>query len=151
VGEPGTDAYVPATPAVRWLGEHGGETLTVKGRLTLTGGPVPQADLVFGRRGDRWLRLTFVAGDGVHLLQRAESGGEPGPWERLAVHRTGEDVPLGEEMAVLLKVTRSRLQVRLGGAMVINEPRPEGLGPEGRWGVGGPAQSRARWERLSVR
>lgn len=138
-GQPGQPGFLPGSPQIRWVGNHGRRELEFAASVTLRG-QVPQADLAFERGGERWLRVTIHGGDGIHVSERQPDG----TWRELGVHLAPAELVADKPIPLRVLARAGKLAVELAKKQVLSIPIP-GLDLQCRWGLGGPIGSKARW------
>jgi hypothetical protein len=143
IGKPGDPGFVPGSPAIRWLGSSTRESYSLTARLTIRSTGAGQADLLFGRVGDRWLRVSMVPGAGAFLLRRTDQGNTVGPWKVVEVNRDVPGLVADQKLLLRLWVRHTKIGFTLAGKTVLDVELGDPL--VGKWGVGGPARSEALW------
>lgn len=150
-GRPGTPDYQPGSPAVRWMGSTTRTSYRVETELVIRGKGAQQADLVFGRIGRGWLRLSLVPGSGIYLLQRRDpEGGGAGAWQVLARQREVPGLVGERRLKLSLRVSRKTLRLVLDGEEVIRH-EGEDWDLRGRFGLGGPRGAILQWTAARLR
>ena len=94
--------------------------------------------------------MSLVAGGGVFLLARTSVDAATGTWEVLAVNRDVPALAAGEVLRVRLVARGTKTTLQLDGTTVLEHDHAP-LAVPGRWGVGGPQGSAARWEDVRLR
>lgn len=146
VGQPGEPGFRPASPAVTWLGDNRKSKFTLSTQAFLA--QIGQGDLVFERKGGRWVRVTVLAaGERGHVFvseRLVDDDGTAG-WNVLAA--TTDDVPsirVGGSVDLRVAAVRRRITVSVGGVDVLATELPSGT-LAGRFGVGGPFGNQVKW------
>ncbi len=148
VGKPGEPGFIPATPGVRWLDENKKAAFTLTANVTIRDEGARQADIVFARTDNRWLRASFLPGAGVYISERQVEQGQPAGWTVLG---TGPaTLAFDQTHAIKLRAWRRKLKVYVDGKQVA-EAKFAAPALTGRWGAGAPLGSRASWKSLRLR
>lgn len=150
VGKPGDANFKPGSPSAKWLGGTTKKSFVITAKVTIRSSGFPQADLLFGRIGDTWLRASMVPGAGAFLLARKDDDGKRGSWEVLAAGRELPALVTDKPISLRLWCRSTRVMFAVGGKTAFDHD-VGGRPMQGKWGVGGPRGSIASWKSVRIR